>query len=75
MNGLSIESLKHIISKLMENAVEASSEWKKNKNDSFADARSEAYYEVLDIIQSELEIEGIDLSEVGLDINLLEKLM
>lgn len=72
---LTKDGIKFVISRLLENANEAVTESKKNKNDQFAAGRRLAYYEMLDILKTELDIRGQDLKELGLDIDLEEKLV
>lgn len=64
------EEMKYIISRIIGNANDALGESRSNPSDKFADGRSLAYYEVLDVIKSELEAHGHDLKEFGLDVNL-----
>lgn len=71
---LSEESLKYIIGRLIERALEAKEESSKNKDDLFAAGRNVAYYEMLDMLQSELDARGQVLKEYGLDINLEKKI-
>ena len=67
---MTIEFLKYLIARIMENAVEASAEFKADMNDEFKSGRQLAYYEVLDIIQVEADVHGLDLKELGLDMDL-----
>ena len=71
---LTKEGIKYMIARLLENANEAVEESKANKEDQFAAGRRLAYYEMLDILKSELEIREQDLKELGLDINLENKI-
>lgn len=64
------EEMKYIISRIIENANEALSESRENASDKFADGRTLAYYEVLDVIKNELDAHGHDLKEFGLDVDL-----
>lgn len=68
--NLSEESIKFIISRLIERADEAMQEYQKDKNNDFESGRSLAYYEMLDILKTELDLHDQDLKEFGLDINL-----
>lgn len=68
--NLSEESIKFIISRLIERADEAMQEYQKDKNNDFESGRSLAYYEMLDILKTELDLHEQDLKEFGLDINL-----
>ena len=67
---LSSDSLKYIISRVIENANDATKENKEHKESEFYAGKTLAYYEVLDTIKSELEVRDQDLKEFGLDINL-----
>lgn len=67
---LSEDGIKYIISRLVDNAYEAAEDSRKDKTDDFAAGRKTAYYEMLDILKSELSIRDQDLKELGLDINL-----
>lgn len=67
---LSIESMKYIVGRLIKNACEAANEANADKSDLFAAGRQVAYYEMLDILRSELLIADQDLKEFGLDFNL-----
>lgn len=66
--------IEYLISRLMDNAIEASKEYAENRKDLFNSGRSLAYYEVMDIIKSELICNGYDTEEFGLDIE-LEKVL
>ncbi|MCR5666298.1 MAG: transposase [Eubacterium sp.] len=67
---LSKEGIKYIIARLVENAYDAVKESEADKDDEFAAGRRLAYYEMLDILKTELEVSEQDLKEMGLDINL-----
>lgn len=67
MSKISEESLKYIIARLVDNANEAVEEGDKNKTDAFCQGRRLAYYEMLDILKSELDVRDTDLKEFGLD--------
>ncbi len=67
---LSSDSLKYIISRVIENANDAAKENKEHKGSEFYEGKTLAYYEVLDTIKNELEAHSQDLKEFGLDINL-----
>lgn len=67
---LTEDRLKHIISRIIASANDAHSDYAANREDEFEGGRSLAYYEVLDIIKSELRIADADLEEFGLDIDL-----
>lgn len=66
---LSEDSIKYIISRLIDNANDAVEESNKDRLDAFNQGRRLAYYEMLDILRSELDVRDADLKELGLDIN------
>ena len=70
---LSEEALKYIIGRLVDNANDAVEESKKDRSDIFSQGRRLAYYEMLDILKSELDVRDQDLKELGLDIDLEHK--
>ena len=72
---LTKEGIKYIIGRLLKNAQEAIGEWDKDKSNLFYDGKALAYYEMLDIIKTELDIREQDLKEFGLDVSLEEKLL
>ncbi len=67
------ETIKHIIARVIDNANDALEEERKNKNDAFYKGKKLAYYEILDTIKNDLDIDDQDLKAFGLDVN-LEKL-
>ena len=67
------ESYKYIINRVLERAFESIKEARESDND-FDNGRKLAYYEVADIIKSELWVCDADLKEFGLDID-LEKIL
>nr|DAG44819.1 MAG TPA: hypothetical protein [Caudoviricetes sp.] len=67
---MTIEFLRYLIARILENAHEATAEMKADMQDEFKSGRQLAYYEVLDIIQSEADVHELDLKELGLDLNL-----
>ncbi|MCC8029224.1 MAG: transposase [Lachnospiraceae bacterium] len=67
MSRLSEESLKYIIARLVENANDAVEESEKDKKDAFNQGRRLAYYEMLDILKSELDARDVDLKSFGLE--------
>ena len=71
---LTKDGFKFLIARLLENANEAVEESNKNKEDKFAAGRRLAYYEMLDILKSELDVRDQDLKEYGLDIDLENKI-
>ena len=60
---------KYIISRVLERAFESIDEAKAGGTE-FDNGRKLAYYEVADIIKSELDARDVDLSDFGLDIDL-----
>ena len=70
---MSEETIKYIIARVISNANDALDESKKNPGDVFYEGRKLAYYEILDTIKNDLDINDQDLKEFGLDVN-LEKL-
>lgn len=71
---LTREGLKYVIARLLENANEAVEESKADREDMFAAGRRLAYYEMLDILKTELDVRDQDLKEFGLDIDLENKI-
>ncbi len=67
MDGLSLEAMKYIIARLIERGGEAAKDANDHPDDKFKDGRRLAYYEMLDIIQSELTIYDADLKSMGMD--------
>ena len=68
------EDMKYIIARIWERAIEVKEEWKEKPFDDFENGRHLAYYEVLDMIKSELDAHGYNLAEFGLDVNLEKEL-
>lgn len=68
--NLTEESIKYIISRLVERADEAMQKYQSDKDNKFESGRVMAYYEMLDILKTELDLHEQDLKEFGLDINL-----
>lgn len=66
---LSNEAIKYIIARLVDNANEAVTESEADKEDLFKSGRRLAYYEMLDILKSEIDARDLDLKEFGLDID------
>lgn len=64
------ETIKHIIARVIDNANDALEEERKNKNDAFYKGKKLAYYEILDTIKNDLDIDDQDLKTFGLDVNL-----
>lgn len=69
---MTVESYKYIISRVLERAFESIKEADQSKDD-FQAGRKLAYYEIADIIKSELDVRDADLEEFGLGED-LEKL-
>ena len=64
------ETIKHIIARVIDNANDALEEERKNKKDAFYKGKKLAYYEILDTIKNDLDIDDQDLKAFGLDVNL-----
>lgn len=75
MEQISVESMKRIALRLLKKAQEATAEFRSKPGDEYLSGRSEACYELMDILQSELEVEGIELKQVGLDVDLVKELV
>ena len=71
--NLDEETLKYIIARLVERADEAMQKYINDKDNDFKNGRSLAYYEMLDILRTELDLSEQDLNEFGLDFDLEEK--
>lgn len=71
--NLDEETLKYIIARLVERADEAMQEYINDKDNDFKNGRSLAYYKMLDILRTELDLSEQDLNEFGLDFDLEEK--
>lgn len=72
MIEISKEDFRHIIQRLLDNARDAKEEWRKDKANEFKSGLDQGYYEVLDTLQSELDVAGVDLKEIGFDLDLLK---
>lgn len=72
-SNLTAESLQFMIARLVENANESIKESRENRDDLFKAGRSEAYYEMLDTLKSELSARDEDLSQYGLNVSLEER--
>ncbi|MBO5907468.1 MAG: transposase [Clostridia bacterium] len=66
---ISNESYKYILARVLERAFESIEEANENE-DEFYKGRKLAYYEIADIIKSELMVRDADLKEFGLDVDL-----
>ena len=62
-------AMKYIVARLVEKAADALEERKQSPKDPYADGRCEAYYEMLDVLKSELDAHDVDLEEFGLTMN------
>lgn len=71
--SLDENAIKYIILRLIENANAARDDFEKDRTNSFEDGHSEAYYEMLDVIKTELSVRDVNLSEYGLDVDLESK--
>ena len=69
-DALTKDGIKYMIARLVENASEAAKESRADKSDMLAAGRRLAYYEMLDVLRTELDVRGQDLKEFGIDINL-----
>ena len=74
-DNISIDGISYIVGRIVERAREAAEESKDNREDGFRDGRVLAYYEVLDILRTELSVREISLEEIGLDFNLEKELL
>lgn len=68
-SSMTVDSYKYILSRILERAFESIEDAKENNSD-FDNGRKLAYYEVADIIKSELYVRDADLAEFGLDVDL-----
>ncbi|MCD8376750.1 MAG: transposase [Oscillospiraceae bacterium] len=66
MKNLTESELEFIILRLVERANEAYAESDQDKTDIFKQGRRLAYYEMLDILRSELDAHDADLERFGL---------
>ncbi len=67
---LTREGMKYIVARLLDNANDAAEEYGRDKDNKFQAGRRSAYYEMLDILRTELDVRDEDLKEFGLDIDL-----
>ncbi|EJZ69559.1 hypothetical protein [Lachnoanaerobaculum sp. OBRC5-5] len=72
---ISIEGISYIVERIVERAREAVEESRENREDSFKDGRALAYYEVLDILRTELSVREISLEKIGLSFDLERELL
>jgi hypothetical protein len=59
-----------LVARIIDCANYALTEAKENEGDAFYKGRKLAYYEVLSLLQNELDLHDENLKEYGLDINL-----
>ena len=62
--------MNRMIHRLIDNAKDAIEDVNNNKNDEFYEGKKAAYYEMLDSLKNDLEIEDADIKGFGLDIDL-----
>jgi len=74
-DNISIDGISYIGGRIVERAREAAEESKDNREDGFKDGRALAYYEVLDILRTELSVREISLDKIGLDFDLEKELL
>ena len=69
-NTLSKEQLVFIVGRLLERANDSVEEKRKNAKNQYCLGHTDACYQILSILKSELTFADQDLSEFGLDIDL-----
>ena len=74
-DALSKEGIKYMIARLLENANEAAKDSRQNKDDPYCAGRKVAYYEMLDILRTELDVRDQEMKEFGLDVDLENKIV
>ena len=74
-DNISIDGISYIVGRIVERAREAAKESKDNREDGFKDGRALAYYEILDILRTELSVREMSLEEIGLDFDLEKELL
>ena len=74
-DNIGIDGISYIVGRIVERAREAVEESKDNREDGFKDGRALAYYEVLDILRTELSVREISLEKIGLDFDLEKELL
>lgn len=74
-DNISIDGIAYIVGRIVEKVREAVKESKDDKKDSFKDGRALAYYEVLDILRTELSVREISLEKIGLSFDLERELL
>lgn len=65
------ETLIRFVQRLFENADKALAAYRADRENAFVSGSSLAYYEMLDILQAELDAYSQDLKKYGLDVNLV----
>ncbi|GBG95061.1 hypothetical protein LFYK43_15200 [Ligilactobacillus salitolerans] len=65
------DTIKFLAARIIEKAKETASESANKNEDEFFVGKKLAYYEVLDILQSELYVRDVDLEKFGLNLDLL----
>ena len=74
-DNISIDGISYIVGRIVERAREAVEESKDDREDGFKDGRALVYYEVLDILRTELSVREISLEKIGLDFDLEKELL
>ena len=75
VENISIEGIAYIVERIAERARESSRDSKEDREDCFKGGRALAYYEVLDILRTELDAREISLDKIGLDFDLEKELL
>ena len=72
---LTVEGMKYIIGRLLKNAEDSIKEYDRSRGEErvFASGRKEAYYEMLNVLKTELDARGQDLEAFGLNVDLVKK--
>ena len=73
--NIGIDGISYIVGRIVERAREAAEESKDNREDGFKDGRALAYYEILDILRTELSVREISLEKIGLSFDLERELL
>ena len=68
-NELNKETMQYIVGRLLELAKDAYEESQK-EHDPFYEGQNVAFYKMLDVLQTELDVNEQDLKDYGLDIDL-----
>ena len=68
-NLLSVDGLRFIIARVLDNAKEAFQDAKERPDDEFIQGRRLAYYEILDTIRNELMVRDADLDDMLLELD------